>query len=285
MTSFSEKRIEVHITLAEGRFSGGENTKIVRGLGVDCAIDKPGLPAKNNCKVAIKGMGLDDMEQATTLAFRPLKVSPNTIAVYAGDDSSGLALAFSGDIVTAWPDFNAAPDIPFRIEAMTGYVASVTPQSPTTRQGAAPIDQLMSVLARDMGYAFRNNGVTGSLLNPALYGGPLEKAQAIARQGNFELIVDDNEMVIQPFAAVRSAAPMVWSKETGLFGYPTFTKEGISARGFYAPSLAQGGEIEIRSIVPKTSGRWKITSLRHGLQAAFPGASKWETAVEAAYAG
>ncbi|MEA4836871.1 MAG: hypothetical protein VB101_01110 [Rhodospirillaceae bacterium] len=285
MTSFSEKRIEVHITLAQGRFSGGGNTKVIRGLGVDCAVDKPGLPAKNGCKLAIKGIGLDDMEQATTLAFRPLKVEPNKIAVYAGDDAGGMALAFSGDIVSAWPDFNAAPDVAFRIEAITGYVASVTPQSPTTRSGAAPIEQLMSLLAQDIGVSFRNNGVSGSLLNPALYGGPLEKAQAIARQGNFELILDDAEMVIQPFSAVRAAAPTVWSKETGLLGYPTFTKEGISARGLYAPGLVQGGVVEIETIVPKAAGRWKITSLRHSLQASYPGASKWETAVEAAYAG
>ena len=280
--SFTAKQIEVRITLAEGAFTGGNNVKIIKGLGVDCTIDKPGLPAKNSCKITIFGMPLSDMEQATTLAFRPLKVSPNRVEVYAGDDND-LSLAFAGDITSAWPDFNSAPTIGIKIDAITGYVASVTPSRPTTRQGNVAAADLMKKLASEMGYTFQNNGVSASLSNPALYGSPMEKAQSIARQGGFELIVDDHDLVMQPPNADRGPAPMVWSKETGLFGYPTFTKDGISARGYYAPGLVQGGMVSIKSIVPKTSGDWKITSIKHALQAFYPGAAKWETSVEAAY--
>lgn len=125
--SFTQKLIEIRLTLADGGFAGGENTKIIRGLGCDVEITKPGLPAKNSCKATIWGMPLADMEALTMLAFEPLKVRKNKIAVYAGDEE-GLALAFAGDITGRVAGLQRHPDVAFRIEALTGYVASVTPR-------------------------------------------------------------------------------------------------------------------------------------------------------------
>ena len=51
--SFTQKRIEIHLILAEGGFSGGQTVKVINGLGCDDELTKPGLPAKNSCKVTI----------------------------------------------------------------------------------------------------------------------------------------------------------------------------------------------------------------------------------------
>lgn len=53
--------------------------------------------------------------------------------------------------------------------------------------------------------------------------------------------------------------------------------------GLYAPALVQGGALRVESIVPKASGAWKIISLKHKLQAHYPGATQWHTTVEGAY--
>ncbi len=139
-TSFTKKLLEAHITLAEGGFNTatgqGANTKIIR-LGMDVDIQKPGGKEKNKAKVKIFNMPLADMEMLTTLAFKPLQASKNRIAVYAGDEEHGMSLAFSGDIVSAVPNFNAAPDPSFDVECITGYVASITPVPPLTAQGYA----------------------------------------------------------------------------------------------------------------------------------------------------
>ena len=282
--SFTQKLIEIRLTLADGGFAGGENTKIIRGLGCDVEITKPGLPAKNSCKATIWGMPLADMEALTMLAFEPLKVSKNRIAVYAGDEA-GLALAFAGDITSAWPDFNSSPDVAFRLEALTGYVASVTPRRIYSAGGDVSIDAIMRRLAGEMGLAYVNNGVSGSLIQPALSGGLYEQAYSVARMADFELLLDDESMVIQPWDAVRDADtdPPVWRDSTGVKGYPTFTQTGISVTGLYAPALVQGGLLQLESIVPKAGGNWKIISLKHRLQAHYPGASQWHTTVEGAY--
>lgn len=287
-TSFTKKILEVHLTLGTGKSfasAGTANTKIIRGLGCDVSITKPGLPAKNSAKIKIWGMLLADMEQLTTLAFKPLEVAKNKVAVYAGDEQHGVTLAFSGDITSAWPDFNAAPDVAFTVDAIAGYVASVTPASPLTVQGEVGLDTLMGQLAQDMGFSYTNKGVTGSLVNPAISGGPAEKAWAIARQARFELLMDDGEMVIMPRGAVRttpSSAP-VWRDNSGMKGYPSFSQTGLTARGLYEPAIMQGGCVQIESVVPKASGIWKVVSLRHKLQAHYPGAQEWHTEIETTY--
>ena len=206
-TSFTKKLLEAHITLAEGGFNTatgqGANTKIIR-LGMDVDIQKPGGKEKNKAKVKIFNMPLADMETLTTLAFKPLQASKNRIAVYAGDEEHGMSLAFSGDIVSAVPNFNSAPDPSFDIECITGYVASITPVPPLTAQGSQDVATLMQGLAKQMGLAFVNRGVSVSLRNVALVGGPMEQAQQLAHDARIDLIVDDGEMVISPLATLRS---------------------------------------------------------------------------------
>ena len=290
-TSFTKKQLEARITLAEGGFStrdgGTANTKVVR-LGMDVDIQKPGGKEKNKAKVSIHNLPLDDMEVLTTLAFQPLQVSKNVIAVYAGDEEHGMSLAFSGDIVAAVPNFNAAPDPTFEIDCITGYVASVTPVPPLTGSGAQDVAQLLSELAAQMGLSFVNRGVSVVVRNPALVGGPMQQAQELAAAARISLIVDDGEMVIAPPGVLRSddgASTPVWRDRTGLFRYPSFTNEGIEVVGLYEPRLQLGGPLRIESVVPKASGLWQIFSLTHKLQANYPGATAWESRVRAGYPG
>lgn len=292
-TSYTLKMLEARITLAEGGYSTttGEaaNTKIIK-LGMDVSISKPGGEEKNKATVKIFNLPLEDMEVLTTLAFAPLQVSKNVIAVYAGDIEHGMSLAFSGDVVSAVPDFNAAPDPAFVLECITGYVASVTPVPPLTAPGAQDVATLLQRLAGQMQLAFVNRGVEGvSLRNPAFVGGPMQQARQIAAAARIALIVDDGEMVIAPPGQLRSdddaGTTPVWRDSTGLFGYPSFDNEGIQVKGVYEPKLQLGGPLRVESIVPKASGLWQIQSLTHHLQANYPGASSWVSEVKASYPG
>lgn len=284
-TSFTRKILEVSLTLASGTFSGGENTKTWR-LGTDCEIIKPGLPQKNTAKIRIFNVPREDMEQAASLAFKPLQVARNRVRVLAGDEEHGLTLAFTGDVTSAVPDFSSAPDPAFVIDAIEGYVGSVTPAANMTRQGEVEAADLFSELAASMGYTFVNRGVSVKLRNVALRGGDMEKAQRLAKAARCELIIDDGEMIIMPAEGLREDAggtTPIWSENSGMFGYPSFSQQGISASGIYEPKLKMGGPLRIESIVPKASGLWKVSSLSHTLQANYYGANAWDSAVEAVY--
>lgn len=288
MSSYTKKILEARITLAAGTFSGGYNTKILR-LGMDADIQKPGGQEKNSCKLRVYNMLMEDMEQLCSLAFAPLKTSPkNVLALYAGDAENGLTLAFSGDILSAVPDFNAAPDPVMQFECVTGYTASITPTPPLTQQGEQDVAQALERLAGQMGCTFINRGVAVKLRNTCWVGGPREQAQQIADAARIALIVDDGEMVIAPPGRMRQddgADTPVWRDSTGMFGYPSFSNDGIAARGLYEPKCRLGGPIRIESIVPRASGLWRITALSHTLKSNYPGADAWETQVKATYPG
>ena len=231
---------------------------------------------------------LEDMETLTTLAFAPLKTDQNHIAVYAGDKQNGMTLAFSGDIVSAVPNFNAAPDPTFDCDCITGFVASLTPVPPLTAQGAQDVGNTLQSIAGQMGLTFVNRGVNVSLRNTCWVGGPMEQARQIADAARIALLVDDGEMIIAPPGMLREdvgASTPLWRGDTGMFGYPSFDSNGISVKGLYEPKCKLGGPIRIESVVPKASGLWQISSLSHKLQAGYPGATSWETVVKATYPG
>ncbi len=290
-TSYTIKMLEARITLAKGGFNPGTgqaaNTKIIR-LGMDVEISKPGGKEKNKAKVRIYNLPLEDMETLTTLAFAPLKTDQNHIAVYAGDRQNGMTLAFSGDIVSAVPNFNAAPDPTFDCDCITGFVASLTPVPPLTAQGAQDVGNTLQSIAGQMGLTFVNRGVNVSLRNTCWVGGPMEQARQIADAARIALLVDDGEMIIAPPGMLREdvgASTPLWRGDTGMFGYPSFDSNGISVKGLYEPKCKLGGPIRIESVVPKASGLWQISSLSHKLQAGYPGAASWETVVKATYPG
>ncbi len=290
-TSYTIKMLEARITLAKGGFNPGTgqaaNTKIIR-LGMDVEISKPGGKEKNKAKVRIYNLPLEDMETLTTLAFAPLKTDQNHIAVYAGDKQNGMTLAFSGDIVSAVPNFNAAPDPTFDCDCITGFVASLTPVPPLTAQGAQDVGNTLQSIAGQMGLTFVNRGVNVSLRNTCWVGGPMEQARQIADAARIALLVDDGEMIIAQAGMLREdvgASTPLWRGDTGMFGYPSFDSNGISVKGLYEPKCKLGGPIRIESVVPKASGLWQISSLSHKLQAGYPGATSWETAVKATYPG
>lgn len=283
MKSFTQKLIELRITLAQDSFGGKGNTKIIRQLSCDVEIEKAGLPSKNTAKISVCGMLLHDMEQLTSLSFRLKKTPRNKIAVYAGEEGKGVSLIFSGEITSAFADFNA-PDVKFKIEAMTGYFGSITPARPMTYQGGTDVGGIISQLAGDMGYNFKNTGVSVQLSNPVLNGSPMDKAQAAAKAAGADLLVDDDSIILSPRGQGNGEMPggntVVLRADTGMIGHPSFDQQGIVVKSLYNPAFRQGGLVRVKSIVPKASGIWRITKLLHKLQNMGP---DWHTQLNGAY--
>lgn len=283
-TSFVKRQIEIHLSLLAGDFGNGDNVKIIRGLACDVSIDKVGLPSKNTAKVKIYGMLLEDMGKFSTLSFgNPLLMRRNSISIYAGDEKSGLHLAYKGNVTSAYADFTGAPDVAFVLEAMTGFFASTTPAGPASFQGSAGVGQIIGGLAKDMGMSFQDRGVTTQLNSPVLNGSPMEKAQAAANAAKCDMIVDDDQVIIAPKGVPRTPAgqEVLFSAATGMKGYPSFSSTGVTVTGLYRPEVRQGGLISIESVVPRASGSWRVMEIHHKLTAYKPGGGDWFTTVGA----
>jgi hypothetical protein len=283
MASFTRKQIEVRITLAAGSFGGKGSEKVINGLPVSCEVSKTGGDEKPSCKISIGGMAYSEMEQLTTLAFRPLQTRKNLVAIFAGDAENGLSQVFAGEITQAAADFNNAPDVTFEIEAVSGYYPALMPAGPQTVAGEVGVADIVSQQAQAMGYEFRNEGVTAKLTNTILNGTPMQKAKAAARQAGANLLVDDNTLILLPPGKERKGTTVLLSDKSGLMGYPSFSNEGITLDAIYNPAFQLNGLIEVKSIVPKASGLWRITKLEHKLSANNPGEDDWTSSIDAVY--
>lgn len=287
--SFTLKRLEFHVTLRVGRFAGGGNTKIIRDVPLRARIEKTGPPDFCKARLEARGLRYEDMEQLSTLAFRPLFTARNRVQVYAGDERDGLSPAFSGDITQASADFNAAPDVTFTMEAMSGYFGALTPQGPSAVRGAQPAADFIAVQARKLGLTFQNDGVTASLRNAVFSGSPVAQARAAARQIGAELIIDDDVMLLSPAGGAGEQAgggrgnAVLLHKTTGLLGYPAMSNEGIELKALYNPAFRLGGLVQVESIVPKASGTWRIIKLTHDLAAFDPEGGPWESRLTTFY--
>jgi hypothetical protein len=283
MTSFSKKLIEIRFTLSTGQFSGG-NTKIVRGLKCDISIDKPGLPAKNTGKGTVFGMKQEDVEKLTTLAYRPLTIGRHLVEIFAGEDPDDLHLAYRGDITQAWGDYNKQPNVNFYFEAMTGFYSSVEPIAPFSGQGGQSVSGICAGLASQMGVSFTNNGVESSVSNPYLKGTATQQAQQLANDQDFDMFLDDDEMVItqkgQPVGN-ENRAPLI-SPRFGMIGYPQFSANGLTIKSLYNPAIKMGNWIEVQSSIPKANGMFRVTSLKHQISSENP-QGKWESIAEVSY--
>ena len=269
---FAKKIIDVRIGL------GGQSPESFRDFACEATIDKVGPPDKNSATVKLYGLSLAKMEQYTTLSFKPMESDKNLINIKAGQEGGVLYDIYFGEISQAWADFDSQPDPVFNIEAETGYYPGRIIEHETAVNGSAPLSALVKQQAQTAEYSFLNRGVTSSILNGFYHGSPIQKIVKMCREVGAELIIDDGEVIIMPEGGARNDDLPSLDKDSGLLGYPTFTQDGISARCIYRPDLFFGSLVEIKSIVPKASGVWKITKLSYNLATLKSG--PWECSFE-----
>jgi hypothetical protein len=280
-TTFSAKTIRVTVTLGQGVFSEGGNTRIIEGLATQALVEKPGLPDKNNARVSIQGLNYAAIAEMTMLAFRPQESHRNLIRIEAGEQGRALSTVFSGEILSATADFNAAPDVRMEFVADTGSWPQQIAASPVTTDGVAQAEKLFAQFSAEAGYAYRNEGVTASVSNAWFSGSPIAKMQKLARDIGCELIIDDEEVVTMNANTPRAGNAVLLSKDSGLIGYPNFNQDGIVCKCFFNPHLKFGGLVRVESLVPRATGSWRISKLTHALAAYSDG--PWESSIEAEY--
>lgn len=284
--SFTIKQLSVVITLASGTFANGSNQIALDDLRIAVSIEKAGNPSKNEAKIKVYGMSASDMNRLTTVAFRALAVKKNFVQVLAGDAENGMNVAYQGEIAGAYANYNAQPHVDFSMDCVEGYYPAIAPCAPKSYKGGVAVATIMQTLATQMGYTFENTGVALQIRSPYLTGSAMQQAQQLAQAANIEFGVDNGKLFICPRGTARvtgTVVPLI-SPETGMRGYPSFTKEGIELTTLYNPGIVQGSLINVQSSIPVACGNWRVNKLSHDLESIKAG-GKWESKVKASWVG
>ena len=271
------------MAMAEGVFENGANQITVEGLPTIVDIQKQGGDERPSCEVTISNLNIDIVEKLTTLSFRPLQRFKNQITINAGDVGKQLQTIFIGDFETAYGDFQNVPTMNLIVKAISAQHGALTPSPAIAIDGTQRVEHLMEQWAREAGCTLENNGVNASVSNTVYTGSPVEKAKTLAREVGIELIIDDNKFIIMPKGKAVEGNAILVDKDHGLLGYPAFSNEGIEFRSIFNENFRIGGLVQVKSIVPRASGIWKIVKISTKLEAYVPNGGDWTSTISATW--
>lgn len=278
--SYTDKTLRITVILARGKEDG--IAYVFEGYACTAKIEKQGMPELPKASVTLWGLSESTMDALTTLSFEPMTLRHNQITIEAGETGKALSLVFRGDIVSAVPDFNAAPSPTMTIEARTGVFGALTPASPVSVNGQQSAESLVSGFAKEAGMTFKSTGLTASVSNCVINGDPISKMKWVAESVGAELLINDNEVsLVDSKGVLGQGSPRVTliDPKSGQIGYPSFDDKGVRCSLFFEPSLRVMGEVEIQSAFKKANGKWRIYSLTHDLSANLPNGGSWKTEI------
>ena len=279
---FNQKKLQVQLTLFKDTFKGGGNSKIIKDLSMVASVEKLGAPDFGKASINISGMLLEDMEKLSTLSFHPLYINRNYVNIFAGSEDTGYSQIFAGTITKAGTDFSS-PDKSFKIDAQVGFFGSVQSADPNAINGTMQASTFIKNMADKAFMKFENEGVNATIKNCVFNGSPIQQARQCAQQAGAELILDDDVMILKPTNKGRKGQVIELSAGSGLINYPTITQNGIELKSVFNPNFKFGALFNLKTIVPKCTGTWRIVKLTHSLSSNHPSNGQWESTITGFY--
>ncbi len=271
----NKKELRFVLTLGTGSFGASKGNQIIlEGYRAVADIDKAGGMMMGTLRAQIFGVSQSDMNSCVTYPFQPSRLAGqavllNTIQVFAIDGNQET-LVFTGNVVNAWGNYRAMPDVFLEIQAMSTAVGNLTPTAPVSYDGQIDVATAMKQIADKLGLTFENHGVISSLQNQYLPNSPLEQAQTIVQAAGVWMYIDNGVMSITPAGQPTSKIVPLISRATGMIGYPTFDSVGVNFQALFNPALSFGGLFEIQSDIPQANAILIATSISYKLESEKP---------------
>jgi len=280
--TFSKKRIELTITLGEGEFGDtAGNTVTITGAKIFADLANPGGETMGAAQIRVYGISESLMNKLTTIGQINRAVrTKNTVAVAAGDDDTGMQLAFVGVIVDAWADYNAQPEVPFMIQAYAGMDVAVKPVNATAYRGSTPVIQILVDLAGEAGVTLDAEDPEVQLFNPYFPGATLNKIRDVCRAAGLQYAIDRSELRVWKTGKSAVGDKPLISAGKNMIGYPSLSSKGMTVQCRFNPNVKIGADIEVESSLPMANGSWHVFTTSHNISSVADG-GPWNTKIEA----
>lgn len=289
--SFTIKQLRMTFTLSNQAVFGTSNNNVLQisGLRMVARLSASQFPAYPQAELEVYGMLQSDMNALTAIAQYPVEFLPNSVVVEA-NSGSGWAAVFAGQMMSANPDYDRMPDVPFVIVAQALGFELFNPATPTSYTGSVDVAVVVGAICAKMGCAFENNGVTTTIESPYLAGTLTDQLKTILAHANGDVdsfvLPGPSQEVPALISIVPKGQPRpgpVWtlSPQTGLLGYPKRDARGfLSCRTIFNPAYRFGGLVDVSNVgipagVPgqaylNVPGNWIVYQLNHTLESAKP---------------
>lgn len=282
VSSFIQRQLRASLTLNSGTFPGTDsNTLVLSGFRMLAQLQGAGSWT-NVCDLSIFGMKQADMNAVTVLFGQSGIYSVNTKGYLTLEtpNASGWLTIFQGSFFDAYPDYTDFPRVCLKMTCNVGYAVQVGRASPNSYSGATSIASIASQFASLMGFAFENNGVTGTLNSPYFHGSLLDQWRELCASAKIDYYFNPaGKLCICPKGQPRQGnAAIVLNAQSGLIGYVSLNRMGgVEIDCLFNPAIELGLPVQVTgSPVPGTNGLWFPYSFSHALDAIKPG-GRWQT--------
>lgn len=267
------RRLVTTISLGEGQLGDDRGPDVtLSGYRSQLSLVSYGADLNSQMQMRIFGVPQEIVNRLTTVGpIYTERRGRNTIRVDAGDDQQTLAVAYEGEISTAWADYNQAPEVSFNIVALSAAGKAVKPVPPRSYRGPTPVSLVMRDIAASMGLAFQNNGVDAMLSSPYFPGTDTDQLRSCADAARINYVIERGILFIWPPAGAKADEPIEISPERNLIGYPSFTGSGVELTIVYDPQIGVGNRVRVTSVIEAAFGEWTVIALSHQLEAEIPG--------------
>jgi hypothetical protein len=254
------------------------------GLRIHVHVEFANVPETGAAQIRVYGLSLDHMNQLSVagLVFES-RQEQNFVAIQAGDDVSGMATIFKGQIIQAYPDFARQPDVSFYIQASPSNVIQMKPVEPSTFTGPTSAATALDTIVKKAGLTLENNGVNAILASPYFPGTAWQQILGLIRAANCFGFLDGvtKTLAVWPKEGSRSGGKIVISPENGMIGYPQFQALNTVTRTLFNTEVSPadpGKLITIKSQLSAANGDFTVIGVTHDLMSEMPD-GPWETTI------
>lgn len=281
------KKMDKRIAYIQIQTPSGD--KEIRNIGMKFRINRKMSETGSDARISIANLAREDIEYLTTYMSPYVDQSKRKkINVFAGYESTGVGLIFSGDIYSALP--NGLPDTWLNIEARTNYYNQQNIISYSTT--AATTKQIAENYAAQSGLQLVWNSTSQKVIDSFNYSGAKAKMlTALNKMDDFIIFIDNGllkvmDKISEPPAqgepaihstlspSTQTRADVSTTKKTGyvkyinqnsgLVGLPQPDEYGVKFKVLLDPAINLGDWIYLESKrLPIVNGYYQVYELTY----------------------
>lgn len=244
--------------------------KEIRNISIKGRITRKMSETGSTAKISIANLSREDVEYLTTYTSPYVDQSKKKrINVFAGYESTGVGMIFSGDIYSALPE--GLPDTWLNIEAKTEYFNQQN--IITLSQSKMNTKSIASIVANQLNLAlvwrsksekfidaFNFTGAKTKLLNRL---NQLDNFTAFVDNGSL-LVIDSNEQPPETSSTKKAGYIKLINANSGMIGIPQPDEHGVKIKVLLDPAFNLGDWFKLESErLPIVNGFYQVYEMTY----------------------
>lgn len=244
--------------------------KEIRNISIKGRITRKMSETGSTAKISIANLSREDVEYLTTYTSPYVDQSKKKrINVFAGYESTGVGMIFSGDIYSALPE--GLPDTWLNIEAKTEYFNQQN--IITLSQSKMNTKSIASIIANQLNLAlvwrsksekfidaFNFTGAKTKLLNRL---NQLDNFTAFVDNGSL-LVIDSNEQPPETSSTKKTGYIKLINADSGMIGIPQPDEHGVKIKVLLDPAVNLGDWFKLESErLPIVNGFYQVYEMTY----------------------